>query len=110
MEPERNQTATWVGLPWRTPVTFPVALLTSLSLAPVAGDTMNTASRMESTSQPGFIQVSETTYLLLEDAEPWQPTGVSVWGIWAWDYDIRLRLDGVGERRRCSTMDTQHLG
>ncbi|GFH16300.1 guanylyl and adenylyl cyclase family member, partial [Haematococcus lacustris] len=38
---------------------------------------MNTASRMESTSLPGRIQVSQTTYELLRDPRPsrWLPTG-----------------------------------
>jgi hypothetical protein len=39
-----------------------------------AGDTVNTASRMESTGQPGCIQASATTYSLLQ-GEPWRPTG-----------------------------------
>ncbi|KAJ9520831.1 hypothetical protein QJQ45_014035 [Haematococcus lacustris] len=40
------------------------------------GDTMNTASRMESTSLPGRVQVSDATLQLLGDkAERWEPTG-----------------------------------
>ena len=36
---------------------------------------MNTASRMESTSHPGLIQVSEATWNLLKDTESFRPTG-----------------------------------
>ena len=36
---------------------------------------MNTASRMESTSTPGCIQVSESTWQLLKDVDQWRATG-----------------------------------
>ncbi|KAL6765878.1 hypothetical protein V8C86DRAFT_9990 [Haematococcus lacustris] len=41
----------------------------------VFGDTMNTASRMESTCVPGHIQVSAATHALLKDLEPFTSTG-----------------------------------
>jgi class 3 adenylate cyclase len=47
------------------------------------GDTMNTASRMESTGQVGAVQASESTYGLVADGEGrvWVPTGgISVKG------------------------------
>ena len=36
---------------------------------------MNTASRMESTSTPGRIQASESTWQLLKDVDQWRATG-----------------------------------
>ncbi|KAF5842601.1 hypothetical protein DUNSADRAFT_6451 [Dunaliella salina] len=41
----------------------------------IFGDTMCTASRMESTGVPGRIHVSETTHELLQHSELWEPTG-----------------------------------
>jgi len=41
----------------------------------VWGDTVNTASRMESHSEPGSIQVSHATYLLLRDRYEFEPRG-----------------------------------
>ena len=40
------------------------------------GDTVNTASRMESHGIPGTIQVSETTYLLLRHKYTFQERGM----------------------------------
>lgn len=52
-------------------------------------DTIDTASRMEGTSQPGSIHVSAATHLLLENEEhQWKPTGgVQVSG--------KVRDDGI---------------
>ena len=36
---------------------------------------MNTASRMESTCTPGLIQVSESTWQLLQHVDQWRSTG-----------------------------------
>jgi class 3 adenylate cyclase len=41
----------------------------------VWGDTVNTASRMESHSKPGNIQVTEDTYKLLQDLYDFEPRG-----------------------------------
>ncbi len=48
---------------------------TKLPKFSIFGDTMNTASRMESTSKPGHIQVSASTWELLAECEEWQATG-----------------------------------
>lgn len=48
---------------------------TKLPKFSIFGDTMNTASRMESTSHPGLIQVSKATWELLKDTESFRPTG-----------------------------------
>ena len=39
------------------------------------GDTVNTASRMESTGLPGRVQVSEATYVLLRDLFEFEQRG-----------------------------------
>ncbi|KXZ45899.1 hypothetical protein GPECTOR_49g483 [Gonium pectorale] len=51
------------------------------------GDTVNTASRMESTGVPGCIHASETAQALLQE-EDWLPTG-----------GIEVRGDQYGDRR-----------
>ena len=40
------------------------------------GDTVNVASRMESTGLPGGVQVSEATYQLLRGRYAFEPRGV----------------------------------
>lgn len=44
------------------------------------GDAMNTASRMESTSLPGRIQISSATFALLRKYDQWSPRQVEVKG------------------------------
>jgi class 3 adenylate cyclase len=45
------------------------------------GDTVNTASRMESSGMPGCIQITEATWLRVKDHYPWQVReGVEVKG------------------------------
>jgi adenylate cyclase len=39
------------------------------------GDTVNTASRMQSHGVPGRIQVSSSTYALIHDSFTWEPSG-----------------------------------
>lgn len=39
------------------------------------GDTFNTASRLESSSEPGRIQISSTTHALLEDGYVYEARG-----------------------------------
>jgi class 3 adenylate cyclase len=50
------------------------------------GDTVNTASRMESHGQPGLIQVSEATWLLLREDYDFEERG-------------RIAVKGKGEMR-----------
>ncbi|GIL58011.1 hypothetical protein Vafri_13200 [Volvox africanus] len=58
------------------------------------GDTVNTASRMESTCTPGSIHVSATTAALLP-AEEWEPTGgvqvkgIGVMSTFRWQGDLQ---------------------
>ena len=68
---------------------------------------MNTASRMESTSHPGLIQVSEATWELLKDTESFRPTG----GVEVKGKGVMSTFIWVGDRvgsRRISATRTNH--
>lgn len=66
------------------------------------GDTMNTASRMESTCQQGCVQVSDVVAELLP-SEKWQDTGgVEVKG----KGHMQVRARG---KKRCDGMDAHFL-
>ncbi|KAL6746525.1 nucleotide cyclase [Haematococcus lacustris] len=72
------------------------------------GDTMNTASRMESTSLPGRIQVSQPTFELLGDPQPerWQSTGgIEVKGGLMVAYGfVHPRMEHSSVRRPCHAL------
>jgi class 3 adenylate cyclase len=69
----------------RTPVTMRIGIHTGPCVTgligskmpkfSIFGDTMNTASRMESTGAPGRIQVSHSVWELVKHLHTWQPTG-----------------------------------
>eukprot|EP00798_Chlamydomonas_sp_ICE-L_P031579 gene31579-6776_t len=68
------------------------------------GDTMNTASRMESTSQPGLIQISKATFVLLDPCLQSQFTtvkGVEVKGKGMMETHV-LSMEDLIEGRRAS--------
>ena len=44
----------------------------------IVGDTVNTASRMESTSKPMFIHISEATYNLIAPSNKFKTDGPDV--------------------------------
>ncbi|KXZ50828.1 hypothetical protein GPECTOR_15g514 [Gonium pectorale] len=63
------------------------------------GDTVNTASRMESTGQPGAIHASEATVRLLRNRDhQWEPTGgIEVKGKGLMDTFVWRPVEGLGE-------------
>ena len=80
---------------WRKVENVPLDIRIGLASGPVAGgvigdrrvlfdlwgDTVNAAARMESTGEPGHIQIAESTRTLLEDEAPYTTRRVDVKGL-----------------------------
>jgi class 3 adenylate cyclase len=82
----------------------------------VWGDTVNTASRLESHGLPGHIQVSETVYERLKDAFEFEPRGViELKGrgnthAYFLKGPIAIRGTPAGEQAKQSTTEVRHAG